>query len=72
LKDRNLTILNSVLEAAKALSITAHHGTDFLKGHAVRGLHSPLIAAEEVRQAMVDDLAAKNAAQGTKDEEGED
>lgn len=72
MRDRNLTILTSVLEAATALSIVAHHGTDFLKEHAVKGLHSALIAAEEVRQAMADDVAAKKAAREAVEQEGDD
>lgn len=62
MRNRNLTLLTSILEAAKALGIAADHGTDFIKEHAVRGLHSALIAAEEVRQAMAEDVAAKKAA----------
>jgi hypothetical protein len=54
---RNLTILDGILSAAKALAVVGHHGTPFLKQHAVKGLHSALIAAEEVRQDMADELA---------------
>lgn len=61
-RNHDLTILTNVLEAAKALAITASHGTDFLKGHAINGLHSALVAAEEVRQSMAEDLAAKKRA----------
>lgn len=62
MRDHNLTILTSVLDAATALSIVAHHGNDFLKGHAIKGLHAALIAAEEVRQAMAEAVEAKKAA----------